>query len=44
LSGHFVSIWDDAFPFAGARCDRIVTAVLLRLMTARAVAVETPPG
>ena len=44
LSGHFVSIWDDAFPFAGARCDRIVTAVLSRLMTARVAAVETPPG
>jgi len=44
LSGHFVSIWDDAFPFAGARCDRIVTAVLSRLMAARAAAVEAAPG
>jgi RNA polymerase sigma-70 factor (ECF subfamily) len=32
LSEHFAAIWDDAFPFAGARCDRIVTAVLARLM------------
>jgi RNA polymerase sigma-70 factor (ECF subfamily) len=32
LSEHFAAIWDDAFPFAGARCDRIVANVLARLI------------
>jgi RNA polymerase sigma-70 factor, ECF subfamily len=44
LSEHFASIWDDAFPFAGARCDRIVTAVLSRLVAAGHAMVEAAPG
>jgi RNA polymerase sigma-70 factor, ECF subfamily len=31
LSQEFAAIWDDAFPFAGSRCDRIVAAVLAQL-------------
>ncbi|MBV8495127.1 MAG: sigma-70 family RNA polymerase sigma factor [Alphaproteobacteria bacterium] len=34
LSEHFGAIWDDAFPFPGARCDRIVANVLARLLSA----------
>jgi RNA polymerase sigma-70 factor, ECF subfamily len=36
LSGEFASIWDDAFPFAGARCDRLVAGVLARVRPADA--------
>ena len=31
LSEEFASIWDNAFPFAGSRCDRLVAHVLDRL-------------
>jgi RNA polymerase sigma-70 factor (ECF subfamily) len=31
LGNEFAAIWDDAFPFAGRRCDAIVTRVLARL-------------
>lgn len=37
LSKQLPSIWDDAFPFAGARCDRMVAAVLARIAGARGV-------
>lgn len=37
LSKQFASIWDDAFPFAGKRCDQMVTAVLARIAGAQAV-------
>ena len=31
LSEQLASIWDDAFPFAGTRCDRLVAHVVRRL-------------
>jgi RNA polymerase sigma-70 factor (ECF subfamily) len=34
LSAQFAAIWDDAFPFAGRRCDRLVAGVLARLQQA----------
>jgi RNA polymerase sigma-70 factor, ECF subfamily len=34
LSEHFGAIWDNAFPFGGAHCDRIVANVLARLLAA----------
>jgi hypothetical protein len=37
LSKQFASIWDDAFPFAGKRCDQMVATVLARIAGARAV-------
>lgn len=40
LSEEFASIWDDAFPFAGSRCDGLVTRVLERLRGGTA----PPPG
>jgi RNA polymerase sigma-70 factor (ECF subfamily) len=41
LSKEFASIWDDAFPFAGERCNRMVAAVLARIAGARAVGGST---
>jgi RNA polymerase sigma-70 factor (ECF subfamily) len=40
LSQEFAAILEDAFPFAGARCDRIVAGVLARLARA-GIAFET---
>ena len=31
FSKEFAPIWDDAFPFAGERCNRMVTSVLARI-------------
>jgi RNA polymerase sigma-70 factor, ECF subfamily len=41
LSDEFASLWDDAFPFAGSRCDGLVARVLARLGDAGA-APHTP--
>ena len=38
LSGEFASIWDDPFPFAGERCDRLVARVIARIRAAAAPA------
>ena len=38
LSAEFASILDDAFPFAGPRCDALMSRVLIRLGIAPAVA------
>lgn len=35
LGAEFASIWDDAFPFAGRRCDGLLLRVLARLGGAR---------
>ncbi len=43
LSQHFASIWDDAFPFAGRRCDRLVRGVLARLANLGVVREEAIP-
>jgi RNA polymerase sigma-70 factor (ECF subfamily) len=40
LSEEFATIWDDAFPFAGSRCDGLVIRVLTRLRGGAAA----PPG
>jgi len=42
LSGEFGAIWDDTFPFAGQRCDRMVERVLAELARRGALAPREP--
>jgi RNA polymerase sigma-70 factor, ECF subfamily len=43
LSAEFGSIFEGAFPFLGARCDRLVSGVLKRLGLGAEVNAATPP-
>jgi RNA polymerase sigma-70 factor (ECF subfamily) len=42
LSAQLESVFDDTFPFAGARCDRLMTRVLAQLGVAPAASVPAP--